>query len=628
MNRISVVLAALLLLLMAFLAGGAARRESITVDEVAHIGAGVSYLQRLDMRLNPEHPPLAKIWAALPLVLRGIRTDYSDVSWTISGHGFGMMLGEWAWGHTLALSWNDPYSTVWWARVPMLLLTLALGVLVYLYASRLGGPWGGLLCLTAFVSTPAFLVFGPLVLTDIAVTFFALLTLWSFAELWRAPSRQTLIPFGLLLAASFLSKFSSGLLLFCFLAFRLSFRYAPLSEVPKDGAELRAWRKIRGRYMWKGILLAAVTVYAVYFILSWNQPTDALDFLGHNTAALILRRLLMPPFDYLRGLFFFAVISSRPTYILGHIYPHGVWFYFPILFLLKSTLAFLLMLALAIPVALFARRKTGALIPKELQFHWRAIWTFLIVFVGACMLSRMDLSIRHFTVPIALLILLLAPVPHALKALLEKGWSGARPVTAGYALLALFSIITVIRAYPYFFPFLNSLSFGRPAYALVNDSNADWNHALPDVEGMVQQRHLSFVLVDEYGFNDPAVYVPQAKFWNCQEPSPEDAGQLAFVSADMIKDAHNCIWLFDYPHEAIAGGSMYMVQLPAVLPPAGAPGGPPKPEDLHVFGVPMPGTSDARTIFLKCIRDPHQMQPIMDQMMAHYEEQRKKRQKP
>jgi hypothetical protein len=56
--------AVLLLLLMAVLAGGAALRESVTVDEVSHIGAGVSYLQKLDLRMNPEHPPLPKMLAA------------------------------------------------------------------------------------------------------------------------------------------------------------------------------------------------------------------------------------------------------------------------------------------------------------------------------------------------------------------------------------------------------------------------------------------------------------------------------------------------------------------------------------------------------------------------------------
>ncbi|PYT64688.1 MAG: hypothetical protein DMG39_31360 [Acidobacteria bacterium] len=90
----SALLAVMLLALLAVLAGGAARRESVTVDEVSHIGAGVSYLQRLDLRMNPEHPPLPKVLAAIPLVLRGVRADYSHVSWTISERFFPAYMGS------------------------------------------------------------------------------------------------------------------------------------------------------------------------------------------------------------------------------------------------------------------------------------------------------------------------------------------------------------------------------------------------------------------------------------------------------------------------------------------------------------------------------------------------------
>ena len=83
-NISSHLVAGLLLALMAVLAGGAALRESVTFDEVAHIGAGVSYLQKLDLRMNGEHPPLPKVLAALPLVLRGVRADYTHISWTFS----------------------------------------------------------------------------------------------------------------------------------------------------------------------------------------------------------------------------------------------------------------------------------------------------------------------------------------------------------------------------------------------------------------------------------------------------------------------------------------------------------------------------------------------------------------
>ncbi len=626
-KHIPVVLATLLLVLMGILAGGAALRESITVDEVAHIGAGVSYLQELDMRMNLEHPPLAKILAALPLVLRGVHADYADISWSFSNQSFGSILGEWSWGHALALRWNNPRSTVRWARFPMLLLTLLCGVFVYRNASELGGSWGGLLCLAAFVTTPAFLVFGPLVLTDLAVTFVSLLTLWSFASLWRVPSRRAAIVFGLLLGAAFLTKFSAGLLLFCFPMFRLSLRAAPIPGTPKDREELRAWRRLRGRYLWKGIFLAALTVYVVYFILSWRQPTDTLEFLGHGTAALLLRRLLMPPWDYFRGLFFVILTSSRPTFLLGHSYTHGVWFYFPVMFVLKSTLAFLLMLLVAVPVALVARRLPGdsSLVPEERRFHWRAVWVFLIVITGFSLLSRMTISIRHFTIPILLLILLLAPLPRAIARLGEhRRWAG-RSVALVYVLLSLFSLLTVIRAYPYFFPFLNSLSFGRPAYAMLNDSNLDWNQSLPEVNNFAERYGLTDVLVDEYGYNDPTVYVPQARFWNCQQPQPSDAGRWAFVSADMIEDAHNCVWLLNFHHEALAGGSMYAFRLPDVLPAAGTPGGPPIESDFHTFGMSMPGFPDARLIFLNCIRDPNQLKPTMDKINAQFAAERARR---
>src|ERR1700681_4419984 len=148
---------AALLALMAVLSGGAARRESVTVDEVAHIGAGVSYLQKLDMRMNEEHPPLPKALAAIPLVLRGVHADYSHVSWTFSNKMFNAFLGEWVFGHWVIMRWNDPYSTLLWARAPMLLLTLLLGLAIYVYGSRVGNTWGGLLCLCVYASMPAFL---------------------------------------------------------------------------------------------------------------------------------------------------------------------------------------------------------------------------------------------------------------------------------------------------------------------------------------------------------------------------------------------------------------------------------------------------------------------------------------
>ncbi|MGB6430384.1 MAG: glycosyltransferase family 39 protein, partial [Candidatus Acidiferrales bacterium] len=414
------IVAALLLLLMAVLAGGAARRESATFDEPTHIGAGVSYLQRLDLRLNEEHPPLAKVLAALPLVIRGVRADYSTPSWIMSKEFFPAYFGQVFFGASVQTRWNDPATTLAWARAPMLLLTLALGWIVFVYGRRLGGGWGGLLCLSLYVAMPVFLTFGPLVLTDLAITLFSLTTLWTFAGVWREPSRGNVMRFALNLAGALLSKFSAGILFFAFAAFTLSTLWRPVPGQPGTKPEARAWRRLRRRATWSGILWAALFVYVVYFILSLRQPTDSLDRLGHWPAAAILRRLLMPPWLYLRGLFMLAITSSRPTFILSHAYKHGVWFYFPVVFLFKSPLGFLGLLVLAIAVALHRRRREPggpSVIPAEWGLHWRALWTSLIVFTAVCMASRLDISFRHFTIPVVLLILMLAPLPQMLKRL-------------------------------------------------------------------------------------------------------------------------------------------------------------------------------------------------------------------
>jgi hypothetical protein len=622
--RIVPAIAILLLAVMGLLAGGAARRESITIDEVAHIGAGVSYLQRLDMRMNEEHPPLAKVVAALPLVMRGIHADYAHVSWTFSAGIFHQYLGEWVFGHWLVMRWNDPYATVFWARVPMLLLTLALGAVVFVFGSRLGGPWGGLLCVCAYTTMPAFLAFGPLVITDIAVTLFCVLVIWQLPELWRSLSRGAALKFGLVLAGALLTKFSSGLLFFMFAAVAVSLRVRPVSGQPTEKAELRAWRRRAWRNLLKGALWAALLVYIVYLVLSWNQPTDSFQVIPHGPTSVIVRRLLMPPWLYLRGLLGVVVTAGRPTYILGHAYQHGIWFYFPVLFLLKSTMAFLLLLLLAVVTAVIVKLRPDthvSVISEGLELHWRAVWVSLAVFAGACMLSPLQISIRHFAVPLVLLVLLLAPLPRMLASLPPRSALAGKGITIT---LALVSLLTAVQAYPNYFSFLSSLSWGRPGYALVNDSNLDWNHALPDVERFVQRRGVKRVLLDQYAFSDPTVYVPEAQLWSCQEPSAPDSGQWAVVSGNMIQDGGNCLWLLDYPHEKLAGGSMYAFRLPEVIPPAGTPGGPPLPAVYRYF---VGGAFDARKIFMACVRDPQQLQPTWDRMIAMmkaYQEQKKK----
>ena len=370
----------------------------------------------------------------------------------------------------------------------------------------------------------------------------------------------------------------------------------------------------------KGVGIAALLVYAAEFALSWNQPSDLLKAIGGGWAALALRRLLLPAATYLGGVVMFAMGSVRPAYLLGRSYPHGVWFFFPVVTLLKSTLAFVGALALSLAAATAARFSPARAkaVRAGTEFHWRALWLGMAVITLACVASPITISIRHFTIPLALLCLLLAPVPRMLRGMRDAGLPGARAAIWVAAALAAASVATVVRAWPHYMPFVNSLALGRPPYELISDSNLDWDTGLPEVERYVQERGLTDVLIDSYNVSDPALYVPQGRRWSCQAATAEDAGRWAIVSANLFLDGENCAWLLARPREPVAGGSLYALQLPATIPAPGSPGGPPLASAYRYLGG---GPFDWREIMHRAIEDPQQMPAIYDWMMQWYRAQ-------
>ena len=70
----------LFLIVLLLLVGGAILRSALATrlddfhsDEAYHIAAGVSYVRHGDFRLNPEHPPLLKLWAGSLISHTGFR---------------------------------------------------------------------------------------------------------------------------------------------------------------------------------------------------------------------------------------------------------------------------------------------------------------------------------------------------------------------------------------------------------------------------------------------------------------------------------------------------------------------------------------------------------------------------
>ena len=96
---------------------------------------------------------------------------------------------------------------------------------------------------------------------------------------------------------------------------------------------------------------------------------------------------------------------------------------------------------------------------------------------------------------------------------------------------------------------------------------------------------------------------------------PEDEGQWVAVSANMILDGHNCAWLTQYPRQALAGGSMYTLLLPAHIPAAGSAGGPPLPSAFHEFGG---GPFDLRALFTYVDEHPDDLPRAMEWIQAAF----------
>src|SRR3989344_7912952 len=129
-----IVLATLFLMLWASFG------DSAIMDELAHIPAGYGYVNNLDYRLNPEHPPLVKALAAAPLAFLYFYFPTGDPAWMKD------INGQWAMGNDFLYgSGNDADYIVRSSRIGPMILTLLLIILIYAWSAELFGAWWALL---------------------------------------------------------------------------------------------------------------------------------------------------------------------------------------------------------------------------------------------------------------------------------------------------------------------------------------------------------------------------------------------------------------------------------------------------------------------------------------------------
>lgn len=492
--------------LYAALAVTSLRTQSATFDEGSHLPAGYTYLKLGDHRLNPEHPPLVKALAAMPLLFMDVTMKRDDEAWA--------MRRQWEFGKRFLYRWNDADRLLFWGRLPIVALGVLLGLSVFWWARQRHGPRAATLALFLCVLSPDVLAHGQLVTTDVGIALFLFLSVVAFDAASRRLSPGRVALAGLAAGAAFATKFSAVLLLPILAALALVAILAPEPvTLALPGRAPRAVASRRARTAALGALLAAIglmsllIVWASYGFRSRLSPDPEVEAafewsrvepegtLQRPVARLVRASGVLPEafvFGFLR---FFKHSEPRPAFLLGRVSNEGWWYFFPVTFLLKTPVPLLALLGIA---ALARRRPRGP---------WRdelVLWLPVGIYAAVAVVRALNIGHRHL-LPIYPF-LFVAAGRAADWAFPSSAPRGRAPALVVSALCGWHAVSTAL-IHPHYLAYVNELG-GGPAngYRLFADSSLDWGQDVKNLKVYLDRRHIAYVKLSYFGTADPAYY--------------------------------------------------------------------------------------------------------------------------
>jgi hypothetical protein len=179
---------------------------SPTTDEPTHLAAGWSYLKTGDYRLNPEHPPLLKKLAALPMLGMPVTMIFGK-SWDDALSG---PMAQWTFAHKLFYEGgNDSRAMFTRGRVVLLLFAVLALVIAWMWARELWGWWGAALAALLMAFDPNMAAHGGLVTTDVGVSALMVAALYFYLRALRGGAWYDAGAFALFFALAQVAKFSA-----------------------------------------------------------------------------------------------------------------------------------------------------------------------------------------------------------------------------------------------------------------------------------------------------------------------------------------------------------------------------------------------------------------------------------
>jgi hypothetical protein len=492
---------ALLLVMLAEVAFST-RQESPSWDEGDHIFAGYMNWKHGAYDLNPEHPPLVKLVATLPLLPLQLKVPplqgryFKDESY-FDGHDLLFRNGPSEGGHYTA------DTLLFRIHMTVLAFALGLGLLLFLAAQEMFGSAAGLIALTLFVFDPTVLVNAPFVTTDMGATFGFFASVYSFYRFAIKRTWPRAILCGAAVGVALASKHSTVLLLPILLLLGAG-------ELAARWKSNRRWPAVEAKQLALGSLaIAAIAIFLLWGVYSFRFAMHPQGVAVRTFAASVaplsptLRTLLstleryhLLPESYIYGFADVVRVGNfMPAYIFGKLYLHGQWFYFPAILSLKWTPGVLGLLVLSIYA--FATGK----VHRAREVFFLAVPA--IVYLAVAMVRTEDIGVRH--------VLPIFPFAFAFAGggaawLIQQRRLWLAPVAA----LLLWHVVDSLRMFPNYMPYAN-VFWGGPSKTNLyfTDSATEWGQELKWVKQWTDSHHVTqcwiayfpapFLLPSDYG---------------------------------------------------------------------------------------------------------------------------------
>lgn len=558
--------ATLLLLVMVVSLVTVTARKSITNDEIVMIPAAYNHVVEGKTEIVREHPPLSKFLAALPLLfIQPNEAPKEQIATTVTS--------EDKWVYQMGFWETNPASfesLSFWPRMPMIALTVALGLLIFAFARSLFRARAAVLAVALFSVEPTILAHGRVVQTDIPASFGFLFVFFMIYRYTRELTSRRAVWVGVAAGLALLAKFSMLLVA----PVLLGFFFALL------------WRaRLQKQQTVRLFTHAAIVIVVVLFLIHGAYNFHGTPFLEPDAlwvknyfpvhAAAVVRTVsflsYILPMDFILGVFWqiWHNNEGHPAALLGRYSRTGWWYYFPVAFALKTTLPFLLLSVGSLTWAVYEWIKR-----RDARFLWLlgpfALYTTFVMF------SKIDIGVRYYLPAFPFLFIL----GGALLDRLLKSRSSRRLVIVVAVATLCWIAFEAVRAYPNHMSYMNQLTSARPRWWYLSDSNVEWGDDARELalylhargETRVRSAFLGdFLTLHHYGIERVNMMSPDAQNL---EPTRYAAIGASFLNGSTVpetlshihwsNDAERVNFFDAYRHrtpEALIGNSIYLYRI-------------------------------------------------------------------